>query len=133
FVWTTVTGPLERSGATVETSVNVPTTIGNLATVNLNIPSAWSSWNCVAFAPATAITTLDNPANLALRADISNVDGPAFVYHIQGPTPVAVTAASFRSGITTTGNQTIALRGVRGPVGVFLPTVFLYARAFRTS
>src|SRR5690554_8217175 len=43
FVWTTVTGPLERSGATVATSVNVPTTIGNLATVTLNIPTSWRS------------------------------------------------------------------------------------------
>lgn len=124
----------ERSGATVATSVSVPASIGNLATVTLNIPSSWSSWECVAFAQATAMP-LDELAVLNLLVRIDGTDGANFTYQLQGPPPLngAVVAASFRSGITATGTRTIALRGVRGSTGVTLGTVFLYARAFRTS
>src|SRR5690606_36205052 len=101
----------------------------------LNIPSAWTTWNCVAFAQATADTlggTVDNTILLNVRLD--GADGAVFRYRVPGQGAVAVAAASFRSGITTTGTRTIALRGNRvSSGGVALPIVFLYARAFRTS
>lgn len=124
----------ERSGATVETSVDVPSSIGNLATVTLNIPSSWSSWECVAFAQ-TAAVPLTLFATVRLRIRIDGTDGPEFATHIpEGEGPLGAAAASFRSGITTTGNRTIALRGYRGAdTPARLQTVFLYARAFRTS
>src|SRR5690606_3436968 len=113
----------ERSGATVATSVIVPTSIGHLATVTLNIPSSWSSWDCVAFAQATALPTAV-PAALVLRVRVDGTDGAEFDYNVSGPSAVGVVAASFRSGITTTGTRTIALRGARGAADVRLPTVF---------
>ena len=122
----------ERSGATVETSVVVPSSVGNLATVTLNIPSSWSSWNCVAFAQATSAGAFSELRHVALRVRIDGTDGSLFDYQVPGG-GAAVAAASFRSGITTTGNRTIALRGSTLSGGVTLPTVFLYARAFRTS
>lgn len=123
----------ERSDATVATSVGVPSSVGNLATVTLNIPSSWSSWNCVAFAHATAIKVGADVGFITLIVRIDGTDGNVFDYQVQGPGNVAAAAASFRSGITTTGNRTIALRGNSPTGGVTLPTVFLYARAFRTS
>src|SRR5690554_3626120 len=123
----------ERSGATVETSVNVPFDPGTLATVTLNIPSSWSSWECVAFAQATA-QPVSSTGEILLSASIDGTDGALFRYRVPGPGAQAVAAASFRSGITTTGNRTIRLLGARvGSAAVELPTVFLYARAFRTS
>jgi len=116
----------------VETSVDVPSSVGNLATVTLNIPSSWSSWECVAFAHANAVP-LSGPEGVGLRVRIDGTDGPEFVYQLDRTGPAAVAAASFRSGITTTGNRTIALRGRRGEGIIQLQTVFLYARAFRTS
>src|SRR5690554_3959196 len=123
----------ERSGATVETDVDVPSSVGNLATVTLNIPSSWSSWNCVAFAQTTALPLI-NFADVRLRVRIDGTDGPEFANHVPsgaGGAQAAV-AASFRSGITTTGNRTIALRGYLGvdTQPARLKTVFLYARAF---
>src|SRR5690606_6398054 len=123
----------ERSGATVETSVVVPSSVGNLATVTLNIPSSWSSWECVAFAHATAIKVGADVGFMTLVVRIDGTDGRVFDYQVQGPGNVAAAAASFRSGITTTGNRTIALRGNSSTAVITLPTVFLYARAFRTS
>lgn len=125
----------ERSGATVQTNVPVPDPVGTLAIVTLNIPSSWSSWDCVAFAHATAQPVSGNPGDIGLLVQIDGTDGPGFRYHISyTPVSVAVTAASFRSGITTTGNSTIRLQGWRySTPAVDLPTVFLYARAFRTS
>src|SRR5690554_4425535 len=97
----------ERSGATVATSVNVPSTVGNLATVTLNIPSSWSRWECVAFAQTTAVP-LVLFATVRLTVRIDGTDGPEFGNHIpEGEGPQAAVAASFRSGITTTGNRTI--------------------------
>ena len=122
----------ERSGATVATDVDVPSSIGNLATVTLNIPSSWSSWECVAFAQATSAGAFSELRHVGLRVRIDGTDGPLFDYHVPGG-GTAVAAAAFRSGITTTGNRTIALRGNSLSGGVTLPTVFLYARAFRTS
>src|SRR5690606_21542630 len=105
-----------------------------VATVTLNIPSDWSSWNCVAFAHAVAALDEDNLATVVLRVRIDGADGPSFIHRVPGRGAQAVTAAYFRSGITTAGNRTIALRGSRGSaLGVSLSTVFLYARAFRTS
>ena len=125
----------ERSGATVEAAVDVPTSAGNLATVTLNIPSTWSSWNCVAFAQATAMFLGAGTKILTLRVRIDGTDDKTFDYEIGsgGDGAGAVAAASFRSGITTTGNRTITLRGNASAGGVVLPTVFLYVRAFRTS
>src|SRR5690554_8112456 len=97
----------ERSGATVQTSVDVPSSVGNLATVTLNIPSSWSSWECVAFAQTTAVP-LVLFATVRLTVRIDGTDGPEFGNHIpEGEGPQAAVAASFRSGITTTGNRTI--------------------------
>ena len=123
----------ERSGATVQTSVNVPTSTGNLATVTLNIPSSWSSWNCVAFAQTTA-SPLATRAMVRLIVRIDGTDGTEFANSIpEPPGPQPAIAAAFRSGITTTGNRTIALRGYQTEGPARLKTVFLYARAFRTS
>lgn len=123
---------VEVDGADAVSSIAVPASFGNVATVNLSIPAGWGSWRC--FATASAVVLLDDAGsapNARLRVDgtdLQSMDNMG-----QGTTtawrmPFGIVGR--RTGMTTTGSRAVSLQ-MSGD-GTALD-ITLYARAVRTG
>ncbi len=133
-----VTTELEGS-----TEVAGPITMGipivERATVTLNIPTEWSSWDCYVAATFGLVSAEAATQMMTYTCQIE-IDGtlqqnqPSGFANISTFAWASGAVAGRRTGMTTTGNRTIELHASRvGPDDVDIQDIFLYARAVRAS
>lgn len=126
------TNTFEVDGSTEVASVNLTTSAADVASLNLTIPADWGSWKCMAY--ATGRSSVGTAAAMSLTIRIDGTDQQeqgAMVLVTNSGESFAV--GGRRTGMTTTGSRTIALRAFEATADVVVADIFLYARAVRTS
>lgn len=122
----------QSSGVTLSTSYST------MATVNLSIPSYWSSWKCEAYATFAAANTNANETairNFQVLLNIDNQNSQVQLFHVPGGGYYQSSSiGARRTGMTTTGTRQVTLRArLQSGSGGELWYRYLYARAVRTG
>lgn len=137
--WQTVTTAESPGLWEVEEATEVATasvsvsSLTDIASLTLTIPSDWGSWRCEAYATFSAQSSSSNNYNAAIRIDGTNQQTLSAIYVDMGRRR-AGSVGGRRSGMTTTGSRTVSLRASEGgTAGVTFDDIYLYARAVRTS
>lgn len=107
----------------------------NSASVTLDIPADWGSWDCEAWASYFAVQADDGSIEYetAIRIDGTTQQIKA----VTGIGNVGIgldgSVGGHRTGIVSTGSVTVNLRGREVSTAIALRDIYLYARAVRTS
>ena len=123
----------EVDGAASTSSFSTLTGFSDVCTVTLSIPASWAGWKC--FATASFTYEGGGAANaLQMVMRINGTDGPQNNVNTQGSVLHFGSLIGRRTGITATGSCPVDLRAKMDTTPAYtLRTVFLYARAIRTS
>ncbi len=133
----------EVTGSVEDATASITGTDATIASVSLTIPTTWGSWECEAYATYVR-ESLDDTGPTGILLIKLRIDGTD--QQVQDQVISAdhggVGASFFmagaiggrRTGMTTTGSRTIALRAEQDSGGGFtIRDTYLYARAIRTS
>ena len=124
---------LEADAASSTASFTTLTGFSDVCTATLTIPATWGGWKCFAAASYTCDGgTGSNQLQTVMR--INGTDGPQNNVIVAGADRASGSLIGRRTGITATGSATVDFRAKHDAGTAFtIRTVFLYARAIRTS